>query len=1325
MNTLFRPAVYLMNNLRYPRKFALISVIFLVPLALVSFFFVTEVKSSIDIAQKEKDGNAYLRPLRKLLEDMPQQAVAVQGYSIGDKSKKDAITARQARIEANFSQLAGVDARLGGRLDTRARYNTLLQRWQTAKELAFTTNSGAGVEAHVQTLIAVRSLIQRVGDTSTLILDPELDSYYTMDPTLNNLPEVIDRLSQLHLETMAILRGVQTADARGKVATIAGLVRENLSTVEHDYDIAFQNNPRDNLRPALDTALQDYSRAVNDFLDMLDMEMLRPNRIGLTSERFEAGIARVYSTNFALWDKTIEELDSLLQARIDRSVRELITVLVVTLAALLIGFYLYMGFYLAVIRAVFNLDQVAKRMAKGDMTEAVNLNSRDELGHIALSFNTVGNALISASTYRQAVVDSAVDTIMTISADGTIEACNRATEGMFSCSAAELIGQPVARILPPPHTDQYRNVGGGREVVGLRKDGSTFPMDFAVGLMDDEGNRRYIIVGRDITERKLAERRLSVQYDVTRILAESQTIETAIPHILETVCPRMGWRYGALWLRNETTNVLQCVGAWSDGAPELDAFDNATRTMTFEQGKGLPGRVWQSGEIAWVANVGSDPNFPRASLARDGGLHGGFAFPITSGTEFVGVIEFYSATGFPPGEGLRTMMQTVGSQIGQFIERKHAEDAQRHAEEKYKVIFENAIEGIFQATPDGRFISANPALAHILGYDTPEAMVTNLTDIQRQLYVDPARRADFVRHIRRTGAVQGFESQMYRHDGSIIWVEENTRGVYDAKGALVYYEGTMEDVTERKLVADELQQAKEAAEVANRAKSAFLANMSHELRTPLNAIIGYSEMLQEDAQDDGQDDVAADLEKIHGAGKHLLALINDILDLSKIEAGKMDVYLEPIEIRTMLDGVVTTIQPLIQQKSNRLVVECPPDIGGMRSDLTKVRQSLFNLLSNASKFTERGTITLRASRDSVGGVDWTTYSVTDSGIGMTAAQMAKLFQAFQQADSSTTRKYGGTGLGLAITRRFCQLLGGDITVESAPGVGSTFTIRIPADAPEIKVAETIAPRPAISAVMHNAMPSTATGTVLVIDDDPAVGDLIQRYLSRENFHIEYAPNGDEGLRRAREATPDVVILDVLMPSMDGWTVLTRFKSDPILSQIPVIMLTMADDRNMGLALGASDYLEKPVDWDQLSQVVGKYRRHTAANRVLVVEDDPATRHMLRRGLEKEGWTVEEAENGLIGLERVAENRPMLIILDLMMPEMDGFTFVAELRKRPDWQTIPIVVVTAKDLTQADRLQLNGYIKKVFQKGAYNQDGLLADVRSLVVASVQRREALEV
>ncbi|ALN75711.1 MULTISPECIES: response regulator [unclassified Aureimonas] len=527
-------------------------------------------------------------------------------------------------------------------------------------------------------------------------------------------------------------------------------------------------------------------------------------------------------------------------------------------------------------------------------------------------------------------------------------------------------------------------------------------------------------------------------------------------------------------------------------------------------------------------------------------------------------------------------------------------------------------------------------------------------------------------------------------DGTFRWFLTQAVPIRDVDGAILRWFGTNTDVTKQRALEEEFLAAKEVAENANRAKSQFIANMSHELRTPLSAVIGYAEMLEEEVEDLGQTHLLPDLKKIEGNARHLLSLINDVLDLSKIEAERMDLYAETFDLATVLEEVGSTVGSLIAKKDNRLVIEHVGTLGEMHSDQVKIRQCLLNLLSNASKFTENGTITLSAHRSSDGSRDWISLAVTDSGIGMTPEQVERLFERFAQADETTTRKFGGTGLGLAITRAFCRLLGGDIGVASVEGEGTTFTIQIPAVAEEEGQDEPIAPTGGDATVPGPA------GTVLAIDDDPHARDLVTRFLTKEGFAVRTASDGVAGLEMARAIVPDVILLDVTMPKKDGWSVLAELKADPRLSTVPVVMVSSLDEKRIGYALGASDYLVKPVDWDRLKDVMDRYREPPGAL-VLAIDDDEDTLGRYASMLQRLGFEFASATNGRLGLQRVAERRPALILLDLNMPVMDGFDFLKELRAQAEWADIPVVVLSSKDLTTDERHALSTAADQILSK----------------------------
>jgi signal transduction histidine kinase/DNA-binding response OmpR family regulator len=537
-----------------------------------------------------------------------------------------------------------------------------------------------------------------------------------------------------------------------------------------------------------------------------------------------------------------------------------------------------------------------------------------------------------------------------------------------------------------------------------------------------------------------------------------------------------------------------------------------------------------------------------------------------------------------------------------------------------------------------------------------------------------------------------------------------------------------DEVRERKLmesllahnvkIADE---ARERAEEANRTKSEFLANMSHELRTPLNAIIGYSEILEEDAIDQGQDFLINDIKKIRNAGKHLLSLINDVLDLAKIESGKVDLYLESFDVNKMVKDVVDTLQPTCEKNNNKMVVNCPENIGLMRSDFTKVRQSLFNLLSNASKFTHNGevklTIEQQITKAKTGeSQKFLHFIVQDTGIGMKPEHCKKLFQAFSQADSSTTRKYGGTGLGLAITQNFINMMGGEVMAESEYGVGSIFTLKLPQIAHQVasKTEEFDESTATVSSILINPL---HTKTVLVIDDNHHDRKFLHRYLTGEGYNVVMAVNGKQGLQMAKEIVPDMITLDVMMPEMDGWETLVALKNDPFLVNIPVVMNSIIEDRHLAQTLGAVDYLAKPVDKERLLKVVDKHIARSARGPILVIEDDPDTLEITCNLLVQAGWSVQAAENSIEAIEIIKKSPPMLILLDLMMPEMDGFEVIKKLRYHPQWQLIPIIVITSVELSTSEYAQLSKQVQNIFQKGKYELQDLLNEVNEVISSSL--------
>jgi signal transduction histidine kinase/CheY-like chemotaxis protein len=495
--------------------------------------------------------------------------------------------------------------------------------------------------------------------------------------------------------------------------------------------------------------------------------------------------------------------------------------------------------------------------------------------------------------------------------------------------------------------------------------------------------------------------------------------------------------------------------------------------------------------------------------------------------------------------------------------------------------------------------------------------------------------------------------EVQRHRATAIKLRE---AMYEADRAKTDAERAKDEAERAK---DEAERAKDDAERANRAKSEFLAKMSHELRTPLNAVIGYSEMLLEDAQIDGKEEQVGDLNRINSAGKHLLSLVTDVLDLSKIEAGKMEVLWEPFDLGRLIDDVVATARPLITQKGNELEVVRQPVLGVVTGDETKLRQAALNLLSNAAKFTNEGRVTLSVARDDDG---WVTVAVRDTGIGISPDGLQKLFSNFTQADASISSKYGGTGLGLALSRKLCRLMGGDITVTSEVGQGSRFTIRIPASASDAVRRlddDEAEPQPAAEEPVNE-------GVILVIDDDPAVLELMRRILTKEGLHPMLAEGGEEGLRLAKAVRPATIVLDVKLPGMSGWEVLRELKADPELAHCPVVMLSMIEDRSRATQLGAADYLVKPVEREALLRALDRCR--------------PAPRTELQAAAQlRRDAPMESA------FDRLCVNPPEMIVLDLQLDTPELVAFVDAMSDVPGIAKLPPIVLSAPRSAAGDRL----------------------------------------
>ncbi len=897
---------------------------------------------------------------------------------------------------------------------------------------------------------------------------------------------------------------------------------------------------------------------------------------------------------------------------------------------------------------------------------------------------------------------------------------NAAGLAMLAAEAGQVIGKSPLDFIHPDSRGIARDriaslTQGGARVPPivenfLRVDGSSFEVEATAWTIPYGGSSAIQASFVDLTARKLGEERdrlAGLIADVGNALTQGNSLAEMLQMCAESIVRRLDAAFARIWTLNDRQQVLEL-----QASAGLYTHINGPHGLV-PVGKFKIGLIAQERQAHLTNDVMHDARVGDREWARREGMISFAGYPLIVDKRLVGVAALFARRVLGPDT--LDSLATIANGIGLGIDRKRNEIELRASEARKAAILESALDCIISIDHESHILEFNKSAEKTFGYLRDDVIGKVLPD----LIIPPALRDLHRRgmaHYLATGEgpVLGtrIEITAMRADGSEFPIELAITRIPSDGPPL--FTSTLRDITAAKRAQEDLNRAKEEAEDANKAKSAFLASMSHELRTPLNAIIGYGEMLQEEVEEMGVNSLAPDLRKIHAAGKHLLGLINDVLDLSKIEAGKMLVFFEDTDVKTIIEEVVNTVHPLVGKNGNNLIVDAGPDLGQMHTDVTKVRQSLFNLLSNAAKFTTSGIITLRATAE---GAEHMIFTVSDTGIGMETEQLARLFTPFQQAEAGTSRHYGGTGLGLALTRHFCRILGGDVTARSDPGKGSVFTVRLPRNSMQESGQE-----PAASANAEPLSSGRDRGTVLVIDDDSNARDLVKRLLSKEGFHAETAANGPQGIEKARQLKPALITLDVMMPQMDGWAVLSALKSEPELATIPVIMLTMVDNRNLGYALGAADYLMKPVDREHLASVLRKYACGTPPCPVLIIDDDTDARHRLRKLLEGEGWQVEEAADGEEGLQKLDLRKPDLILLDLMMPRMDGFEFSLRLSRSDAWCRIPVVVLTAKDLTAEERALLNGHVERVLQKGAFSMEELLEEVRRTVGACVNPNRA---
>ncbi len=619
------------------------------------------------------------------------------------------------------------------------------------------------------------------------------------------------------------------------------------------------------------------------------------------------------------------------------------------------------------------------------------------------------------------------------------------------------------------------------------------------------------------------------------------------------------------------------------------------------------------------------------------------------------------------------------------------EQALRQAEEKYRAIYENAVEGIFQTTPDGHYLSANPALAHLYGYATPDELMGDVTNIEHELYVQPGRREEFKRLMQEEGEVVGFESEIFRADGSAIWISEAARAVRDQSGKILYYEGAVEDVTLRKNVELDREKARKAALESARIKAQFLANMSHEIRTPMNAILGMTDLLNDTRLEQEQREF---LDIIRGSTHALLNIINDVLDFSKMEAGKLNIETIPFDLRDVVEGTVELLAVQAHQKDLELACWIEADVPAhLSGDPARVRQVLTNLISNAVKFTEHGEVVIKLTRTSSRGPSVRLrFDVRDTGIGIEAATLERIFQEFTQADGSTTRKYGGTGLGLTISKQLVELMGGTIGVESAPHQGSNFWFEIP-----------FVPNPAPPAAVLPSVNPLAGRRILVVDDHAIQREILHRQLQAWNMDDAQATSSHEGLELLRAAADrpfEIVLIDQDLPGLKGAELAQAIKADPAIAHVRVVMMTSLGRRlnpEEVQAGGIAACLVKPPRQIRLRECLEQALSPAAPTaamdgitpRILLAEDNAVNQRVALAQLKKLGHEADAVSNGTEVLEALQKTRYDIVLMDCQMPEMDGYETAQRIRAGsagPRYQggDAPYIIALTANAMKGDR-----------------------------------------
>jgi PAS domain S-box-containing protein len=818
------------------------------------------------------------------------------------------------------------------------------------------------------------------------------------------------------------------------------------------------------------------------------------------------------------------------------------------------------------------------------------------------------DALRKGEDRVRVIIDTALDGVISMDADGQIIEWNQQAEALFGWTRREAVGQCLANlVIPEPFRSAHqqglkRFLAGGDagllskrlEVSGLRRDGTEFPIELTITPFKRGDSYVFDAFIRDISERHRAAEQLARQalearllYEASLLAAETNSLDEALQGCVDIICQLTGWPVGHVCApAADGGEWIDSTEIWHLDDPQRHSrFREVTQASRFARGEGLPGRIWQSGEPAWIENVQQDDNFPRNRICQDLGVKGAFGFPIKVRGEVVAVLEFFAEREMTPDARLLQMVRSVGEQVGRVLERRRAAEQVRRSEERLRFILEAAHVGTWDWNMLTGEVQWSENLERIHGLP-PGTFGKTFERVLEDVHPEdrPRVEAAIARAVERREPYD-VEYRLPRSDGSEVWVQGKGQVFCDPAGRPVRMAGVCMDVTDRKQAAEELRRAKEAAEAANRAKSEFLANISHELRTPMNAIIGMADLaLCEQLSPLVRDYLGTAKE----SADVLLRLLNDLLDYSKIEAGKFVLDAAPLELRASIREALKTLSARAKEKGLTLSCEVAPEVpDALVGDAVRLQQVLYNLVGNAIKFTAQGQVQVRVVAQAISAEGaCLRFSVSDTGIGIAAEAQARIFAPFVQADASMTRQFGGTGLGLTISAQLIALMGGRIWLESSPGRGSTFYFDAVFACPPAPQRAAEPPSLAGPTVGRPWRPLN----ILLAEDMAANQKVVTSMLSRRGHTVEVVTNGQTALERLQQQPFDIVLMDIQMPSMDGLqaTAGIRAWEQAAGCRVPIVAMTahaMPADRDRCLAAGMDAYIAKPIEMRRLVELV--------------------------------------------------------------------------------------------------------------------------------------------